>query len=277
MRFVMKDEAIKRAFLGELREKGIKYEIREELGYETFIGYVIEGTFEEIRAIIETLGDEEKDVILQGFQTFKEQFLHVLEHLKEGEHIEALLREGYWVGDVIDQLMRNGAVDIDREGNIKLKEDVDVTKLKLQFKIPYELIEIPESIEEIAKQYALVDLLPQYIVEIKEVELEKINLALNIAARYFSERQVLSAYFALLSKALLSKEIVSALGQHDKIPKDILIRSFLESSPVEIASEKGLLVINLANQKAMEAILRELEKEGYIDIKANKVKKLKSL
>lgn len=275
MRFVVKDESTKRAFLEELKTGRINYEVREELGYESFIGYVIEGTSEEIKETIERIEGEQKGIILQGFTTFKEQFLHGLEHLKKGEKIEALLAEGYWIGDVIDQLMRNEAIDIDEEGYVKLKEDVDVTGLKLQFKIPYELVQEPEIIEKVAKQFAFIDLVPQYVVEIKELELGKINAALNIAAKYFDEREVLRAYFALLSKSIVSKEILNILEGHEKIQRDAIINSFLSSSPIEISSEKGLLIINIAGKRAMENILKQLEKEGYIDIKAGRVRKVR--
>ncbi|MCD6559227.1 hypothetical protein DRN43_06510 [Thermococci archaeon] len=275
MRFAVKDESTRRAFLEELRANGIRHDVREELGYESFIGYVIEGTFEEIGETINRIEGEQKGMIFQGFTTFKEQFLHALEHLKEGKKIEDLLTEGYWIGDVLDQLMRNEAIDIDGEGCVKLKEGMDVTKLKLQFKIPYELVQEPEAIEKVAKQFAFIDLVPQYVVEIKEMELTKINAALNIAAKYFDERKVLRAYFALLSKSIVSREVLSILEQHEKIQKDVIIESFLTSSPIEISSEKGLLVINIAGKKAMENILRQLEKEGYIDIKAGKIRKVK--
>ncbi|WP_457753232.1 hypothetical protein [Thermococcus sp.] len=72
------------------------------------------GTLEEIRAQIDALSGEEKEVIMKGFQSFKEQILHAIEHLKEGETFENLLSEGYWMGDIIDQLMKNSALILGR-------------------------------------------------------------------------------------------------------------------------------------------------------------------
>lgn len=115
--------------------------------------------------------------------------------------------------------------------------------------------------------------MPQYVVEIKELELGKINAALNIAAKYFDEREVLSS--SLLSKSIVSKEILNILEGHEKIQRDAIINSFLSSSPIEISSEKGLLIINIAGKRAMENILKQLEKEGYIDIKAGRVRKVR--
>lgn len=276
MRFVIKDGETKKRFLEELRTSGIRYSLREELGYETFIGYVIEGTLEEIRAIIGTLTDDSKEVLLQGYENFKESLLHAVEHLKEGENLEALLQEGYWMAEIVEQLMRNGVVEISEDGTIKLKEGVDVTSLKFQFKIPYEVIPNPESIERVAKQFAFTDLLPQYVVEIREFEVSKINTALAIAAKYFDERSVLNAYFALLSTGLIAKEITEGVRNHEKLPVDALIRSFVNSAPMEINTEKGVMVVNY-NARVLEEVLKRLEKEGYIDIKAGKLRLLRGL
>ncbi|WP_048151980.1 hypothetical protein [Palaeococcus ferrophilus] len=276
MRFVIKDEETKRKFLEELRASGIRYSLREELGYETFIGYVIEGTLEEIRAIIDTLTEDAREVLIQGYESFKESVVHAAGHLKEGESIEALLQEGYWMAEIVEQLMRNDAVEISDDGTIKLKEGVDVTSLKFQFKIPYEVIPNPESIERVAKQFAFTDLLPQYVVEIRELEVGKINAALAIAAKYFDERNVLDAYFALLSTGLIAKEITESVRNHEKLPVEALVRSFVGSAPIEINTEKGVMVVNY-NARALEEVLKRLEKEGYIDIKAGKLRLVREL
>ncbi|HIH73394.1 MAG TPA: hypothetical protein HA300_08645, partial [Thermococcaceae archaeon] len=101
MRLVTKNEVVKEAFLNELKREGIKFAVMERLGYEAFIGYMIEGTLEEINNTISSFEGEEKEILLEGFLTFKEQINHALEHLKEGEEIEHLLQEGYWMGDVL--------------------------------------------------------------------------------------------------------------------------------------------------------------------------------
>ncbi|NJE08623.1 hypothetical protein E3E31_08840 [Thermococcus sp. M39] len=274
MRFTTKNEALKATFISELRANGIKFEVKERLGYETFIGYMIDGTLEEIRAQIETLSGEEKEVILRGFQSFKEQLNHALEHLKEGDTFEHLLSEGYWMGDIIDQLMRNSALDI-KENKVKLKDGVDVTKLKFQFRFPYDLAKQLDVVEKIAKQFAFIDLVSEWEIEIKELEIEKINRAMQIASKYFPENDVMNVYFALIGKAILTNEILKALG-NEKIPLNALIEGFLKAFPLEISTEKGIMVIN-ATEKSIYGILRELEKSGYIDIKGNKVKKLRDL
>ncbi|AHF80679.1 hypothetical protein [Thermococcus paralvinellae] len=274
MRFTTKNEALKATFISELRANGIKFEVKERLGYETFIGYMIEGTLEEIRAQIETLSGEEKEVILRGFQSFKEQLIHALEHLKEGDTFEHLLNEGYWMGDIIDQLMRNSALDI-RENKVKLKDGIDVTKLKFQFRFPYDLAKQLDAVEKIAKQFAFIDLVSEWEIEIKELRIERINQALQIAAKYFPEKDVMNVYFALIGKSIVANEILKALG-NEKVPVDVIIEKFLRAFPFEIPTEKGVMVIN-ATEKSLYSILRELEKSGYIGIKGNKVKKLREL
>ncbi len=274
MRFTTKNEAVKNAFISELRADGIKFEVKERLGYETFIGYMIEGTLEEIKAQIDALSGEEREVILKGFQSFKEQLNHALEHLKEGDTLENLLSEGYWMADIIDQLMRNSALDIE-ENKVKLKEGIDVTKLKFQFRFPYELAKQLDVVEKIAKQFAFIDLVPEWEIEIREFRIERINRALHIAAKYFPEKDVMNVYFALIGKSIVANEILKALGD-EKIPLNALIEVFLKAFPLEIPTEKGVMVIN-ATEKSIYSILRELEKGGYIDIKGNKVKKLREL
>ncbi|WP_457753233.1 hypothetical protein [Thermococcus sp.] len=43
MRFATKNEAVKDAFIDELKNSGIRFKVKERLSYETFIGYMIEG------------------------------------------------------------------------------------------------------------------------------------------------------------------------------------------------------------------------------------------
>lgn len=273
MRLVTKNEVVKEAFLNELRKERIKFMVKERLGYEAFIGYMIEGTLDEIGTTINSFQGEEKEVLLQGFLNFKEQINHALEHLKEGESINHLLQEGYWMGDVLDQLFKNGAIVVEGE-KAKLKEDVDVTRLKFQFRFPYQLAKDLESIEKIAKQFAFVDLLPEYEIEIKEVEIDKINRAFHIAAKYFEEDTVMGTYFAAISQGIISNEILTVIN-NEKIPKEDLVASFLKAMPMEIPTEKGTMIINVVNTKALEEILRLLEKEGRIDIKGGKIRRLK--
>lgn len=273
MRLVTKNEVVKEAFLNELKREGIRFAVMERLGYEAFIGYMIEGTLEEINNTISSFEGEEKGILLEGFLTFKEQINHALEHLKEGEEIEHLLQEGYWMGDVLDQLFKNDAVAV--EGNrAKLKDGIDVTKLKFQFRFPYQIAKNLEKIEQIAKQFAFVDLVPEYEIEIRELEIEKINRAMHIAAKYFEEEMIMGAYFALISRGIVAGEILNAIG-NEKVPKDELARAFLKAMPMEIPTEKGTMVINVTNERAFEEILKMLEKEGRIDIKGGKIRKLK--
>ncbi|USS40463.1 hypothetical protein NF865_09190 [Thermococcus aggregans] len=271
MRLVTKNEVVKDAFLNELKREGIKFAVTERLGYEAFIGYMIEGTLEEISNTLNSFEGEEKEILIEGFLAFKEQINHALEHLKEGEEINHLLQEGYWMGDVLEQLFKNGALVVE-ENKARLKEDVDVTKLKFQFRFPYQIAKNLESIEKIAKQFAFVDLLPEYEIEIRELEIEKINKALHIAAKYFEEEAVMGVYFALISRGIVANEVLNALG-NEKVPKDELVGTFLKAMPMEIPTEKGTMIINVTDGKAFEEILRMLEKEGRIDIKGGKIKR----
>ena len=273
MRLITKNEMIKEAFLDELKREKIKFSVKERLGYEAFVSYMIEGTLEEIGNIINSIQSDEKEVIHQGFLGFKEQVNHALEHLKDGEDINRLLQEGYWMGDVLDQLFRNDAIVVE-ENKAKLKEDIDITKLRFQFRFPYQIAKNLESIEKIAKQFAFVDLIPEYEIEIKELEIEKINRALHIAAKYFEEDMVMGVYFALISQGIVANELLNAVAS-DKVPKDELLKAFLKAMPMEIPTEKGRMIINVTHAKALEEIFRMLEKEGRIDIKGGKIRRLR--
>ena len=155
MRFVTKSEAVKDAFISELRAEGISFDVRARLGYDAFVGYSLEGTLDEIGAKIQAMDEEmgNRELIMEGFLTFKEELARVLERLRDGEHFEALLGEGHWAGDILDQLARNGALDL---GDVvRLKEGVDVSKLRFQFRFPFELAGSPEEIEKNRKAVCL--------------------------------------------------------------------------------------------------------------------------
>lgn len=275
MRFITKNEAVKEAFVSELKAAGIAFGIRERAGYDAFVGYSIEGTLDEIGAKIQAIADEagDREAIMGGFLAFKEQLTHILGHLREGGSFENLLAEGYWAAEILDQLARNGALEMGE--TLRLKEGVDVAGLVFQFKFPFELVKNPEEIEKVAKQFAFVDLVAEYEIEIKELEIGKINMAVQIASKYFDEEELLRVYFALISRGIVANEILKALGK-ERLPVESVVGSFVQSAPIEIPTEKGVLVINYT-RKAFEEILRLLEKEGYIDIKAGKVRKLKGL
>ncbi len=275
MRFITKNEAVKEAFVSELKAAGIAFGIRERAGYDAFVGYSIEGTLDEIGAKIQAIADEagDREAIMGGFLAFKEQLTHILEHLREGGSFENLLAEGYWAAEILDQLARNGALEMGE--TLRLKEGVDVLGLIFQFKFPFELAKNPEEIEKVAKQFAFVDLVAEYEIEIKELEIGKINMAVQIASRYFDEEELLRVYFALISRGIVANEILKALGK-ERLPVESVVGSFVQSAPLEIPTEKGVLVINYT-RKSFEDILRLLEKEGYIDIKAGKARRLRSL
>lgn len=274
MRFVTKNEAIRRAFLADLKREGIKFELHERLSYESFAGYLLEGTLEEIGAKIEVLNGADREALKEGFLSFKESLNHLLEHIKVGEHIESLIQEGPWMAELLDQLMKNGAIDYS-DGVVKLKEDVDIMSLKFEFKFPFNLVHNPEGVEKVAKQFALTDLIPEYEFEILELDIAKINTLGKLASRYFPEDYLLRVYFALIGRAIVATEVLKAIGK-EKVPEEDLINAFLKTSPMEVPTEKGTLVINFT-RKALEETLRLLKKFGYIEIKAGKVKKLKNL
>ncbi|HDZ35770.1 MAG TPA: hypothetical protein ENH81_02500 [Thermococcus sp.] len=274
MRFVTKSEAVKKAFLEDLKREGIKFELNERLGYEAFVGYLLEGTLEEISAQIDVIEGADREALKEGFVSFRESLNHILEHIKVGERFETLLQEGPWVAELLDQLTRNGAIDY-KDGVIKLKDGVDVTKLRFEFKFPFNLVHNPESTEKIAKQFAFTDLTMEYEFEILELDIGKINTLGKIAARYFPEDYLLKVYFALIGRSILSGEILKSLG-NEKVPEEDLVRAFVKASPISIPTEKGTLVINYS-PKAIEEVLRFLKKGGYIEIKAGKVKKLRDL
>ncbi|MCD6372091.1 MAG: hypothetical protein J7L37_00845 [Thermococcus sp.] len=274
LRFTVKGERAKDLFLRDLREAGIKFEIHEKLGYEAFVGYILEGTLEEISAQIDVMEGADREALKEGFVSFRESLNHILEHIKVGEKFETLLQEGPWVAEILDQLTRNGAIDYS-DGVIKLKDGVDVTKLRFEFKFPFNLVHNPESAEKIAKQFAFTDLVMEYEFEILELDIGKISTLGKIAARYFPEDYLLKVYFALIGRSILSGEILKSLG-NEKVPEEDLVNGFVRASPISIPTEKGTLVINYSS-KAIEEVLRFLKRAGYIEIKAGKVKKLRDL
>ncbi len=274
MRFVTKNEAVKRSFLEDLKREGIKFELSERLSYESFVGYMLEGTLEEIRAQIDAIEGADREALTEGFTSFKENLNHILEHIKVGEKFEVLLNEGPWVAEILDQLTRNGAINYE-EGMIKLKEGVDVTKLHFEFKFPFNLVHSPESAEKIAKQFAFADLTMEYEFEILELDMGKINALGKIASRYFPEDTLLRVYFALVGRAILASEILKSLG-NERMELGELVKGFTRAAPIAIPTPKGTLVINYS-PKALEEVLRFLKKLSYVEIKAGKVKKLMDL
>jgi len=274
MRFVTKNEAVKGSFLEDLKREGIKFELNERLSYETFVGYMLEGTLEEIRAQIDVMEGADREALIEGFTSFKESLNHILEHIKVGEKFEVLLNEGPWVAEILDQLTRNGAIDYG-DGVIKLKDGVDVTKLRFEFKFPFNLVHNPESAEKIAKQFAFTDLTMEYEFEILELDMGRINTLGKIASRYFPEDALLRAYFALVGRAILSSEILKSLG-NERVEMNELVKGFTRAAPIAIPTPKGTLVINYS-PRALEEVLRFLKRLGYVEIKAGKVKKLRDL
>lgn len=274
MRIVVKEGPLAEGLLKELRNSGIKFEIRTKTGHEGFIGYAIEGTLEEIEKTIENLEGVDVSLLKEGFLSFKESVLHIIEHLKAGEDVERLLTEGSWVGDVLDQLHRAGALEYDGK-TVRLREGVDVEGIKFEFKFPFNLVHDPEAVEKGAKQFVFVDLVREYEIEIMEWEVERINLFGNIASRYLPEETALRVYFALIGRSIIAKEILKAL-EGEKLSEDELIRGFTRALPLAIPTPRGTLVINMS-QKALEDTLKALKKAGYIDIKGGKVRKLRDL
>jgi len=274
MRFVTKSEAVKESFLKDLRDAGIKFELQEVAGYEAFVGYALEGTLEEINSMINVIEGADREALKEGFLSFKESLNHLLEHLKAEERFETLIREGPWVAELLDQLARNGALEYG-DGTVRLKEGIDVTNLRFEFKFPFNLVHSPENTERIAKQFVLTELTMEYRFEILELDMGRINSLGEIAARYFPEDQLLKVYFALIGRSILAGEILKALGE-GKMPEEDLINGFLRASPISIPTQKGTLVISYS-KRAFEEVLRFLKRAGYVEMKGGKVRKLRDL
>lgn len=274
MRFRVKGERVKDAFLRELKEGGIKFELREALGYESFVGYMLEGTLEEIRGQIEVFEAGDREAIMEGFRSFRESLMHIIEHLKAGERFDVLLQEGPWVAEILDQLAANDAIDYSGEV-IKLKEGVNLEELHFQFKFPFELVHNPEGAERLAKQFAFTDLDMEYTFEILELDIGRINALGRIASKYFPEDELLRVYFALIARSILANEVLKALG-NERVEEEELLKGFMRAAPIAIPTEKGTLVINFS-KRALEEVLRFLKKQGYVEIKGGKVKKLRDL
>ena len=276
MRLTTKSPTVREAFSADLRGTGVSFSVVERQSHETFVGYVIEGTLEEIRAKIDAMEGVDKEALVEGFESFKASVEHILDHLKAGESADKLLSEGLWVADVLDQLYNAGALDYSPEGNfLKLKDGVDISQLKFQFKFPFNLVTNPEGIEKVAKQFVFVDLVPEWEFEVHELRMEKINAFGRIASKYFQEEDVLKAYFALVGRAILAGEILKALGEK-KVEVENFRKSFLRALPLQIPTEKGTLVVH-ASKESFDELIRFLEKRGYLQVKGGKLRKLRDL
>jgi DNA-binding transcriptional ArsR family regulator len=274
MRLTLKSRSLRDSFADALRREGIRFEVRERVGYEGFVGYMLTGTLDEIEKAVEEIGGVDREALREGFAAFRESVLHVLEGLKAGEDAEKLLMEGSWAGDILDQLHRAGVLDYDGK-TIKLKEGADPASLRFEFKFPFNLVHSPEEAEKHAKQFVFTDLLPEYEFEFLELDIGKINKLASIAGKYFPEEVLLKAYFALISRGILAGEILKAL-RDKRVPEEELVKNFVRAAPMAIPTQKGTLVINYSKE-AVESTLRLLKRLGYVEIKAGKVRKLRDM
>jgi len=274
MRLVTKSEKVKERLSAELREKGISFEVKAYAGSESFIGYVIEGTLDEIKVTIEKMEGADRERLMEGYAGFREGVEHVVEHLRKGENVEALLSEGPWVGEVLDQLMIAGIVEYS-EGTVRLKDGERVGEVKFQFKFPYDLVENPEAVEKVAKQFVFTDLAMEYEFDIGELDMAKVNEAVTIAGKYFEEDSLLRVYFGLISRAIVARELLKALD-HERREVEGFVKLFTAALPVEIPTEKGSLVINSSREFIWE-LLRLLERRGYVRIKGGTIRKLRDI
>lgn len=85
MRLIVRGKHIRDSLAAELRKEGIKFEVRERLGYDGFIGYMLTGTLDEIEKAVESIEGVDRDALREGFMSFKESVTHILEHLKVGK------------------------------------------------------------------------------------------------------------------------------------------------------------------------------------------------
>jgi len=260
------NESNGRALLEELRAEGIAFELRQREGYEAFVGYLIEGTLEEIGKRVEELGI---DAVKEGYEAFRGSLEHLLEHLREGDDVDNIISEGPWMAELLDQLYRAGALEYDGT-RVRLKDGVKVEELSFEFKFPHYLA---PPLEE--KQFAFVDLYTEYEFEILELNIDKINALGRVASKYFPEEQLLKVYFALVARAILAGEILKALGDK-KVPEEELISSFARASPIAVPTPRGTLVINYSRDYLRE-LLRLLKRLGYVEVKGGKVRKLREL
>ncbi|MBP1912688.1 hypothetical protein [Thermococcus stetteri] len=274
MRLIVRGKHIRDSLAAELRKEGMRFEVREKLGYDGFIGYMLTGTLDEIEKAVESIGGVDKEALREGFISFKESVTHILEHLKVGEEAEKLLSEGAWVGDILDQLHRAGVLDYDGK-TVKLREGVDPSSIRFEFKFPFNIVHNPEEAEKVAKQFVFTDLLPEYEFEFLELDIARINKIGSIAGKYFPEDVLLKAYFALISRGILAEEILRVL-KDKKIPEEELVKNFMRAASMAIPTPKGTLVINYSKE-AIEETLKLLKKLGYIEIKGGKVRKIRDI
>jgi len=251
----------------ELSKEGIMNKTRKELGWEVHHLIVIrdkfselvrksegieiiEDTLEEIKASFDTLMDE-WDVGEE--KEFKDLFDEV--NISKLTLITALIENGYVEGEEKLKLIK--------------KPKLDELEIELRFNID-ELENVLDEIEEKLDATLTTELsfMRKYFVEVLEIEEELIKRALEIAERYATEESLVEAMFVGIGKSVLANTILAIAEKRNK--KMELIETLLEHEPLTVEGWREKINIYF-DEEAVEDILKELQKMGYLKVKGNRI------
>ncbi|HHI00783.1 MAG TPA: hypothetical protein ENL40_04855, partial [Thermococcus litoralis] len=133
-----------------------------------------------------------------------------------------------------------------------------------------ELEDVLDEIEEKLDATLTTELsfMRKYFVEVLEIEEELIKRALEIAERYATEESLVEAMFVGIGKSVLANTILAIAEKKDK--KMELIETLLEHEPFTIEGWREKINIYF-DEEAVEDILKELQKMGYLKVKGNRI------
>lgn len=252
----------------ELSREGIMNKTQEKFGWELHhfivvrdkfgnllrkskgISPVIEETLEEMQVAFNALMSawevgEEKE--------FKELFDEV--DVARITLLAALIEGGYITGDEKLRLIEAPQLE---ELEIELKFSID------------DLEDVLEEVEEKlgATLTTEVSFMRRYFVEVLEIEEELIKRALEIAEEYATEESLIEAMFLGIGKSVLAQMLLSLAGE--KNTKLELIDALLEREPISIEGKREKISIYF-DEEALEDLLKELQRMGYLKVKGNRI------
>lgn len=251
----------------ELSKEGIMNKTREELGWELHHIIVIKGKFSELVKKSEGI-----EVIEDTLEEIRATFDALMDEWNVGEEKE--FKELFDEVNVpkltlITALIENGYVEGEEKLKLLNKPKLDELEIELRFNID-ELEDVLEEIEDKLDATLTTELsfMRKYFVEVLEIEEEMIKRALEIAEEYATEDSLVEAMFVGIGKSVLANAILEIAEKKDT--KIELIETLLEHEPLTVEGRRERINIYF-DEEAIEDILKELQKMGYLKVKGNRI------
>jgi len=251
----------------ELSKEGIMNKTREELGWEIHHLIVIRGKFGELIRKSEGI-----KIIEDILEEIKASFEALMEEWNVGEEKDFKdLFDDVNISKLtlITALIENGYVEGEEKLKLIKKPKLDELEIELKFNID-ELEDVLDEVEEKLDATLTTELsfMRRYFVEVLEIEEELIKRALEIAEEYATEESLVEAMFVGIGKSVLANTILAIAEKKDK--KMELIETLLEQEPLTVEGKKEKINIYF-DEEAVEDILKELQKIGYLKVKGNRI------